>query len=194
MDETYPDYNPSAAVPDGGANDVVPAGGSENESAVGLRELVKQATGREYSTDEAALKGISETFKMVGKRVEPQVVEKTVVDPEILSKVNSLEKALQETTFYAQNPEYNTEDFKSLVKLTGKSPSELVSSDDFKTLYEKAKAYNEIEQSKSVLHSNSRLGQVTDKFTQAKEALKTGNDAVAKSTAVSAVIDAFDLR
>jgi hypothetical protein len=191
MDPQNPEYNPTDPVPDAGANDVVAPGGNVNDSAVGLKDVVKQLTGRDYPTDEAAAEGIKNTYQMVGKKSEPQVVEKTVVDPEITTKVSALEKQLQETTFYAQNPEYNNEDFKALVNLSGKAPSELIASQDFKAQYEKIKAYNEIEKSKSVLQTNSRLGTVTDKFSQAQEALKAGDTNTAKNAAVGAVLDAY---
>jgi len=188
MDE---EINPSEAVPGESANDVVPSEGSENDSKGLTLEEINAITKRNYSDLETAKAGLANLTSFVGKKVEPQVVEKTVADPELSNKVSSLEQQLKETMFYAQNPDYNNDDFKNMVALSGKSPADLVSAPGFKEQYEKIKAYNEIEKSKSVLQSNSRLGQVTDKFTQAKEALQAGNDQAAKSAAVGAVLEAY---
>ena len=181
------------SLPDGAPNVPSPGGTVAESEVASLKDVLNTALGKDFPSDEAALKAVKDTFNFVGKKTEPQVVEKTVVPDEITSKLSSLEAQLQETSFYAQNPELNNDDFKALVKLSGKSPSELAGSEDFKTQYDKIKAYNEIEKSKSVLQSNSRLGQVTDKITQAREALQSGNQTVAESNAVSAVIEAYDL-
>jgi hypothetical protein len=186
------EFNPSDAVPGESANDVVPSEGSENDSLVGLSlEEINSLTGRTYNDLQAAKAGLQNLASFVGKKVESQVIEKTVTDPEIASKVTTLEKQLQETMFYSQNPDYNNDDFKNMVALSGKSPAELVQTPQFKEQYAKIKAYNEIEKSKSVLQSNSRLGQVTDKFTQAKEAVQSGNQQAANEAAVSAVLEAY---
>src|ERR1051326_8567438 len=186
------EFNPSDAVPGESANDVVPSEGSENDSLVGLSlEEINSLTGRTYNDLQAAKAGLQNLASFVGKKVESQVIEKTVTDPEIASKVTTLEKQLQETMFYSQNPDFNNDDFKNMVALSGKSPAELVQTPQFKEQYAKIKAYNEIEKSKSALQSNSRLGQVTDKFTQAKEAVQSGNQQAANEAAVSAVLEAY---
>lgn len=179
------------SLPDEAQNVPSPGGEVAESQVASLKDTLNTVLGKEFPSDEAALKAVKDTFNFVGTKVQPQVVEKPVADPALASKVSSLESQLQETMFYAQNPDYNNDDFKSLVRMSGKAPSELIASEDFKAQYDKIKSYNEIEKSKSVLQSNSRLGQVTDKFTQAKEAVQAGNQQAANEAAVTAVLEAY---
>lgn len=178
------------SLPDEAQNVPSPGGQVAESEVASLKDVLNTALGKDFPSDEAALKAVKDTFSFVGKKTEPQA-QTPVVDSEIANKVSTLEKQLQETMFYAQNPDYNNDDFKKMVALSGKTPADLVQTSEFKEQYDKIKAYNEIEKSKSVLQSNSRLGQVTDKFTQAKEAIQSGNQQAANEAAVSAVLEAY---
>ena len=74
---------------------------------------------------------------------------------------------------------------------TGKPIRQVVELPAVKTLVEKARSFDEAERSRSVLHSNPKLGQVRDKLTESREALEKGDVNTAKSGAVGAVLDAF---
>lgn len=74
-----------------------------------------------------------------------------------------------------------------------KTLQEAVELPAFKTLFEKAQAGDKIEKSKSVMQSNSRLGAVTDKFTQAAQMAKDGQVSKGAETVTDAVIEAFNL-
>ena len=183
------EFNPTEAVPGESANDVVPSESTVNDSqTVSLKSIVKELTGREYKDDADAAKGIQQTYKFVTSKTEAPQPQ---VDPTIVSKVESLERQIQETNFFASNPEYNTPEAKALISKMGGDPASVVKDEVFQTAYNAIKANAEIEKSKSVLQSNSRLGQVTDKFTQAKEAVSAGNQQAANAAAVSAVLEAY---
>lgn len=143
-------------------------------------------TGKSFPTKESALKSIKDTYKAVVQR--PAQVPQ--VDPNRFVSRSEFEEA----TFYASNPDYkaHSELISALAKKSGKPLHEVVQMDSFKTVFEKVKAADAIEQSKSVLQTNPRLGHVTDKITQAREALKTGDANTARSSAVSAVLGAYE--
>lgn len=110
--------------------------------------------------------------------------------------VAELGSQVEEMTFYAKNPDMEPyrEVLTELRSTTGKSLHEVSELPSVKKLVEKAKAHDEAERKRSVLHSNSRLGQVKDKMQEAREAAKTGNISQAASKATAAVMEAFDLK
>jgi hypothetical protein len=85
---------------------------------------------------------------------------------------------------------------------------QFVQSDTAKKILEPINAYREVESKKSVLDASPRLGAATDKVTQAKqmmsEAVKAqqsgdyaganANEFAARQSAISSVIDAYDLK
>jgi hypothetical protein len=188
------ELNPTGTVPDADATNVPAAESVVNDSqTVSLKEVVKELTGREYKDDADAARGIQETYKFSTKRMEepPSVTPISQVDPAFVSKVESLEKQIQEASFYALHPEYNNEDAKALISAMGGNPAKAVENEAFKKAFDAIRANAEIEKSKSVLQTSSRLGQVTDKFSQATEALNAGNQQAANASAVSAVLEAY---
>ena len=188
------EFNPTETVPDVYVNDIDTAESQVNDSqTVSLKDIVKELTGREYKDDEDAKKGIAETYKFVTTKMEPETPPQTPVvpqvDPALVSKVETLERQVQEANFFASNPEYNTPEAKALIAKFGADPATVVADDVFQSAFKAIKATAEIEKSKSVLVSNPRLGQVQDKMTQAREALASGNQSAAEASAVSAVVD-----
>lgn len=170
-----------------GAEQNVPAPVSEpavSVEALTLDEL-NAFTGKSFPTKESALKSIKDTYRAVVQR--PQVPH---VDPNQYVSRSEFEEA----TFYANNPDYkaHSELISALAAKHNKPLNEVVQMDSFKSVYEKVKGYDTIEQSKSVLHTNPRLGHVTDKITQAREAIKTGDVSSANRSAVEAVLGAYE--
>lgn len=145
--------NPSETV--GGEVVNAPSPGTENVAPVAsLKDIVKQATGREYSTDEAALEGIKNTYQMVGKKVEPQVIEKTIVPEEVVREVETLKKEVKVSQFYADHPEYK--EVKEVISKFGGDPEQVIADPIFKKTYDALKAANE-NQNKPALSSNARI-------------------------------------
>lgn len=108
---------------------------------------------------------------------------------ELGETVNELKRQLEEATFYSNNPQYAN--YKDIIASMGKDPAQVVQSETFKKVYDKTSAYDKLQESKSVLQSNPRLGVIGDKITEAKKAASEGNVSHAIDSAVDAVIDTF---
>ena len=195
------------------------ADGKGNDSkVVSIKDLLSEELGRDFPDDATALKAVKDTFSYVGKagkyKAYNDVIEKlqtkygdtekvkqimeNLIDGEVKPQVDSkdyISRDQYETdTFFAKNS--NLESHRELIEAlrvkTGKSLNEVVELPSFKSVYEKARAYDESEKSKSVLTTNPRLGQVTDKMTQARESASKGDYKGASASALSAVLDAYE--
>ena len=212
--------NPSQETVTGELN-VSSAEGLENAS-LAVKDVLSETLGRKFDSDEVALKSVKETFDYVGKAgkyakavqavaksrgVSEDEAVKIIMDssqPEVIqpqqapavdtNKFVSREE-FEEKTFYAENKDYTP--FKEIISAlrtqTGKPLSEVVELDSFKSVYTKSQAADEMERTKSVLTTNPRLGQATDKLSQAKDAISAGQSTVGGNLAADAVIEAFNL-
>lgn len=149
---------------------------------------IKKLTAK-FATDELGVISLMEN--LANQSTETQVTQPT---ESVMGEIQALKQQVEESEFFAERPDLK--EHKDLLRelrgSTGKRLSEVAELPSVKSLLEKARAADEMERSKSVLQSNPRLGQVRDKLAEAREAAKSGNDAVAKSAAVSAVLDAFE--
>ena len=146
--------NPSEAVGGEGVN--APAPGTENVTpAASLKDVVKTATGRDYPTDEAALEGIKNTYAMVGKKVEPQVVEKTIVPENVTAEIEGMKQQLKVSNFYADHPEHK--DAKDVIAKFGDDPEQVIKDPTFEKVYGALKTASE-SGNRAILTSNSRIG------------------------------------
>jgi hypothetical protein len=184
--------NPSETVPGN------PEGG-ENGAVANLRDVVAQATGRTFKSDEDALASIKQTYAYVGKvgQLEKDIETMRSQKPPTVDESKFVPREeFERATFYSKHPdlEQHAELLSSLSKTKGVSLEEASNLDSFKSVVEKARAHDEVEKSKSVLQTNQRLGQVTDKFDQAHKAMAAGDDAGAARAAVGAVLDAYGLK
>lgn len=177
---------------------------SESDAgSLNLSEL-NQFLGKNFPTKEAALKSIKDTYSYTGKvgQLQKQIDElsagqaKPDTGSGLESTVRELQAKLEETTFLSERPDFKEylPTLRELRKSTGKSMSELVASEAYKPLFEKALAQDATQKKRSVLESNPRLGQVRDKFQEARESLEKGNYETAKDSAVSGVLEAYDLK
>lgn len=151
-------------------------------------EEINAQLGKQFDSKEAALKAIKDTFSYVGKKKE-DIAKEFEAQPS--DKFVSREEFLK-ATFYAENPEFKP--YQAIISKLGSDPREVIKDETFKQIYEKAKGFEQIETSKSVLHSNPRLSKVTDNLQEAREAAKNGDYNTAQNKAVEGVIDAFGLR
>lgn len=162
-------------------------------------EQINKELGKEFKDVATALKSLKDTQSYVGKKVEPKV------DPTISEKLENLESQLKESNFYRENPVYDNPETKALIKELGGDPKEVIEKDVFKSIFEKTSAYDKSQESKSVLHNSSRLGQASTKMEEATTAMDKANDAAASGNvteahrqkdaadkqAVAAVVDSF---
>jgi hypothetical protein len=181
------------ALPDEG-------GAGAGSGVTTVKDLLSQTLGKDFPSDEAALKAVKDTFSYVGKagqekaELEKQLAElKTQVGlgADINKKISGLEKQVKDAGFYMEHPELKP--YANLINKFGDDPATVIQQEDFKEVITKLQEHAKTEQSKSVLQSNPRLGQVKDKISEAKEAASKGNSVEANEKAVSAVIDAYEL-
>lgn len=177
------------------------AAGSNTEVVLNAKDFVKQVLGKEFDTDEAAVKSLKETQSYVGsmgqkvKTLEETIktLETNQVTPELQTQVATLTKQVAEANFYASNPQYNTPEAKALITKFGGSPADVVNDEVFKTAFTAITKTSEMDKSQSILHTNPKLGIAQDSMTKAVEAQKAGNDVQAAANAVDAVIGAYNM-
>jgi hypothetical protein len=130
------------------------------------------------------------------EEIANQVTQPAAVAPVAASDdVKQIKQQLDDMTFYKANPQLESH-ANLLTEMrgnTGKSLSDIASSEVFKSVLDKATAYDKVQESKSVLDSNPRLGSVRDKMADARKAAADGNMQAAKQGAVSAVLSAYDI-
>jgi hypothetical protein len=165
--------------------------GSEGKTELSL-DIINETLGKDFPDVETALKSIKDTQSYVGKRKEDIIGEfkKAQNDSELSSRISSLESQLRDANFYGENPQYKP--YKDIISKFGSNPADVIKDPVFIDSFKKVSAFDEIEKSKSILHSNPRLGKVTDKMTEAKADLAAGNSASAADKAVQAVLSAYE--
>lgn len=173
--------------------------GKENVSDVSIAKVINEATGREYKSDEDAIKGIKETTSYVGKvgkyKDVLEQIEKTsggeekaiealkalVAEEPRKEQDNSVNPVIEEVdrlkeeTFFLKNKEL--EPHKEVIRKLrkdGQNYDEVVKEN--KDLIDKLVAYDESQKTKSVIHSNSRLTDSDSDYAKDfAEAQRTGN-------------------
>lgn len=183
--------SPSDAVTD--ASHVAAAAGGENAvPALSLADINK-TLGRNYKDVPTALAALQETYSYVGTQKQTAAVapvhQGTVEAPQV-SKADV--DAIKNELFFARFPQY--EGARSLIAKMGSNPSEVVETTEFKEVFEKVKVADDVLKQRSVVSSNSRVGQTkvaTDNAVTVANA--TGSvDAVTKILA-EAVVDSYSL-
>ena len=188
-------------------------GGEGAGNQKGIHVVLKDVIGKEYADEKTALDAIKETFSYVGDvggLVKEVMTEKglnrTQAVDFIKTKLSQEPAKIDESrfvsrdefsqaTFFADNPQYR--DYKDIVQTFKKAnPSlsldEVVKLPSFKQWHDSALEASK--KQKSILHTNPKIQVAEDKLTEAKEGMKKGNTEEAKSKAVSAVLEAFEMR
>lgn len=213
-----PEDTTSETLPAGESEGTSSEGGQEAASNVndnGIAKVLSEALGKQFKDDETALKSVKDTFDFVGAvgQLKPKLNEiksKTgLSENEILARleqvdqpsdssasrqnndeITSLKHEVEDMRFYKQNPELESYApfLSKLRSTTGQSLGEIVGSEEFKSVLDKAIEGDKAASKKSVLESSPRLGRVRDKMTDARKAVKENPRAAAK-LAVDAVLD-----
>lgn len=181
-------------IPDGLADENAIASGSaapkgtgisEGAETISVKEL-EQILGKTFKTKDSALKSVKDTYAFVGapKPAAPSVADETIK--------NEL-KGIKADLFYSQNPQYAP--YKAVISKMGENPTDVIGTEEFKNVFDNLAAFDKLQKSKTVLESNSRVGQVTDKMTEAKAlASKYSTYEKGKAIAMEALIEATGLK
>ena len=186
---------PQASQPVEGEQD----GGENVSDSIKLEDL-NSLLGKEFKDVESAKKSLKDTQSFVGKKIE-----QPAVDPTLESRMDTLQSQLNDSNFYRDNPQYNNKETIDLIAGLGGDPKDVVEKDVFKNVFEKTSAYDKSQESKSVLHNNSRLKQASNKMDDANTSMSKANDAAAQGNitealrekdaaeqnAVASVVDSF---
>lgn len=171
--------------------------------AMSLEDLNKNL-GKTFPTKEAAIKSIKDTFSYVGKKTE-DIKKEVVAELRNDARIDTLAKELEQERrerFYDRNPQYSDPAVRKVIESMGGNPSDVVSREEFKTIFTKVSEYDKSAKLKTVLESNPRLASSRDNLTKAREiqevAFKTGNfqgqpKEDVERLALNAVKDAFGM-
>lgn len=170
-----------------------------------LKEWAKNTLNKDFETDEAAEKAIKDTFSYVGEfgKVKKLAEDKGITIEQAIQSFNKntdgqndqfvSREQYEKDMFYEKNPSYApySKIINALAKDLNIKIHEVINTDEFKGMFDKAQKFDEIDTSKSVLKSNPKLGVVKDKMAEAGKSLQAGDYDSAKKSAVGAVLDAF---
>jgi hypothetical protein len=139
--------------------------------------------------------GVLNLMENLATNPNPYQAPANASDLTVFNEIAGLKKQVEESSFYDERPELK--EYRSIIgdlrDQTGKPIREVVELPAVKILVEKARSFDTAERSRSVLHSNPKLGQVRDKISEAREAAGRGDTNAANKSAVSAVLDSFDM-
>lgn len=164
---------------------------STEADTLSLQEL-NETLGKTFKDKASALKAFKDTFDYVGKAGQAEKELRALKTQEkgggddISLKI----RALEDEVFYSKHPEY--EPYRNTIGKMGASPAEVVNSDDFKSIFEKVRGYDEVQKTKSVLETNPRLGRSRDALKEAREHESKGNREASNQILAKAVIEAFE--
>ena len=188
--------------------------GTDSQSGGLSLEDLNKTLGKDFKDEATALKALKETQDFVGDKGQKLTeAEAKLAEAEKASeqsktqaeRLEALEKNDKLNQFYKENPEMDNPSTKRLLEKFG-DPYEAIKNEDFKSINDPILAHNKSEQGRSIIHKSSRLGQVTNKVDESKQALDEAlnkssvGDQVgarqaydkASNQAVNAVLDAIE--
>lgn len=150
-----------------------------DQSNLSLEDLNK-LLGKSFPTKEAALKSVKDTFSYVGKKTD-DIKKEVIAELNADQRTDTLAKelaAMRVERFYDKNPEYADPAIRKVIDRIGGNPQDVVSSEEFKTIFNKVSEFDKSAKLKTVLESNPRLAVSRDNLQKAREtqdaAFKTG--------------------
>lgn len=165
-----------------------PASNVPTPESLTLDEL-KGVLGKEFPNKDAALKSIKDTFTAVVQKRE--VIENEIKSNQKYDELSSELKKLRTDLFYKENPEYS--EYRGLIDKLGGDPQEVVKSEEFSKVFSRAKEYDTIQNSRTVLESNPRIVQSRDSLQKGRDAIAEGKKALGEQLIGDAVVKAFNL-
>ncbi len=178
--------NPTDETLSGTAHVDAADGGAAVDSGTLTLDEINSLLGKDFKDKDSALKAVKDTFSYVGKKKEDIAAEMrpTAQAPSDAYASKDELAQLKNELFYANHPEYKG--YESTIKMMGNDPSEVTGTDAFKALFAKVKVADEAEQKKSVVSSNSRLGEtqtISEKAVQVANARNSSSQDVADTFA-----------
>ena len=156
---------------------------SPNKDNVLSLEEINSFLGKNFTDKATALKALKDTQSFVGKRKEDFASELQQASQQTAEEL----RQIKEEMFYQKHPEYAP--YKDTIKAMGNNPAEVVENPAFKSLFEKARGFDESQSLKSVLESNPRVVASQDKLSKAREAVASGRFENAETLAAQAVLE-----
>lgn len=149
-------------------------------------EGVMKATGSDEQTVLEKLQSMSQT-----QETNPESVDQVA---ELQKQMLAERQQYSEDRFFDKNPDF--EGIKNIIKpLKGTAEFSAMSWDEFKdtdtvkAVFETYSTAQEAQSKKSVVESNPRIGAASDKMSNARQALESGDMANARDSAIGAVVD-----
>lgn len=169
---------------------------STTDEVISVKDLAKTITGQEFPDDETALKSLQDTHKWATQNAQKvktleQQLQQTASSPDLQKQVADLSAEMKANNFYQAHPELNISQIKAVINKMGGPSEELLQDEVFKSTSAAITQSLAMDKSKSILHTNPRLGMMQDSLTKASEASKAGNVAQAADLATAAVLEAY---
>lgn len=151
------EQNPSTETLAGDTHVESSDGGVTVQSPALSLDAINATLGSTFKDPETALRALKDTQSFVGKRKEDiaNEVKQSLAPSDVASKSDI--QALKADLFYSQNPQYKP--YQSMINKLGADPAEVANLPEFKEVFEKAQKADEIDNSRSVVSSNSRLSE-----------------------------------
>ena len=158
-----------------------------------LRDVINKDLNKDFKSDEDVVNSYKEATNKISeqgneiKELKEKLgsTEQTTQDGDS-QRMSELENRLNQSEFYKNNPEY---DKKEIREVLGINPAETIKNESIKSVVDGKVASDKTEDSKSVLQSNPRMGQVTDKVTEAKEHTSNAQKALGTGDITTAVVE-----
>lgn len=151
-------------------------GGTVSSPALSLADL-NATLGSTFKDTDTALRALKDTQSFVGKRKEDiaNEVRSSIAPSNVASKDDI--QALKSDLFYSQNPQYKP--YQNMLNKLDADPSQAANMPEFKDVFERAQKADAIDNSRSVVSSNSRLSEqksVMDQAVQVSNARGSTNE------------------
>jgi hypothetical protein len=155
--------------------------------AMTLAEL-NQSLGKNFTSKDAAIKALKDTFSYVGKKTEPD-------DALLKAKGYMTKDEFENELFFRDNPSHtsNKKILESIAKADGITLAKAAETPEYKKLFEGALEYEKVQSLKTVLNPNPRLQQAVEKSQTVADLSKQGRRDDAGVEAARAVIEAYGL-
>lgn len=196
--------NAAGGTPAVGTAPTTTQGTAPSTDAMSLKEI-NATLGKDFKDVPTALKAFQDTFSFVGKRKE-DIKSEVLAEIQKSDRTNELStelKAIRTERFFEKNADYDKPEIRKFIEATGQEPAAVITTPEFKSIFDKVVEHDKSVKLRTVLESNPRLASSRDSLTKAQELASSAVDITnpahrrareqAGQLAVDAVKSAFDL-